>query len=117
MKKFFAFLESIIEANKLRCLRRVRLWRGPDQVKGPGNVRRNLTRENVMKQGGEPEELCGPTPRGRALRSNTSATDFAPIRAASDAAVQGQEMGAVRRHHSGETQQLGLARVPSQCFD
>ena len=61
----------------------------------------DLTRENVMKQAAslknfEPDTLLP------GIKINTSADRFRPDRAAPDDAVQGREMGAVRRHHLSE---------------
>jgi len=57
----------------------------------------NLTRENIMKQAASIKDFepLGLLP---GVKVNTSATDFAPLSAATDA-VQGRDLGAFRRGH------------------
>ena len=74
----------------------------------------NLTRENVMKQAASLKDFA-PDTLLPGVKINTSATDFAPIEPAADDAVQGREVGPVRRHHQRRPQQLifrprGLSR-------
>ena len=61
----------------------------------------NLTRENVMKQAASLKnlELGGLLP---GIKVNTSATDFAPISAAADDAVQGRDLGTFGEIISGD---------------
>ena len=61
----------------------------------------NLTRENVMKQAASLKDF---SPDGLlpGITINTSGDRFRPDQAASDDAVQGREVGSVRRHHHGE---------------
>ena len=53
----------------------------------------DLTRENVMKQAASLKDFA-PDTLLPGVKINTSATDFAPIRATADDALQGREVGA-----------------------
>ena len=107
MKKFYAFLEKYYpEGNKLdgsrglRLRRRRRRWCKVLEKCGD-----DLTRENVMKQAASLKDFA-PDTLLPGVKINTSADRFRPDRAAADDAVQGREVGAVRRHHQRRTQQL-----------
>ena len=65
----------------------------------------NLTRENVMKQAASIKdfELGGLLP---GIKVNTSATDFAPISQLQTDAVQGRNLGTVRRNPQRRRRQL-----------
>ena len=60
----------------------------------------NLTRENVMKQAANFQKLSVPMLLP-GITVSTSPTDFYPIQAVQLAALQGRDLGAVRRHHVG----------------
>ena len=74
----------------------------------------NLTRENVMKQAASIKdlELGGLLP---GIKVNTSATDFAPISAASADEVQGRDLGSVRRSHQRRRRRLTLPSELTDC--
>ncbi len=106
MMKFYAFLEKYYPGRQqARRLRRVRLRRRPDRGEGAADVRRRSDPRKRHEAGGQPEGLHARYPAarrqdqhlGHGLRSD---------RAASDAAVQGREVGAVRRYHQRRTEQL-----------
>ena len=63
----------------------------------------DLTRANVMKQAASLKDFT-PDTLLPGVKINTCATDFAPIEPAADDAVQGREVGTVRRHHQRRRQ-------------
>ena len=84
---------------------RPRPWPGCFEMCGD-----NLTRENVMKQAASLKDFA-PDTLLPGVKINTSATDFAPIEQLADDAVQGREVGPVRRHHQRRTEQLRLCCI------
>ena len=69
----------------------------------------NLTRENIMKQAASIKDFeLGMLLPG--IKVNTSATDFAPIAAVAADAVQGRDLGAVRRDHRRRRRRLTQLR-------
>ena len=63
----------------------------------------NLTRENVMKQAANFQKFKLPLLLP-GITVSTSPTDFYPIQAVQLAALQGRDLGAVRRHHARRKQ-------------
>ncbi len=106
MKKFYAFLEKYYpDANKLDGSVVYGYGVAQTMVKVLEMCGDNLTRENVMKQAASLKDFA-PDTLLPGVKINTIADRFRPDRAASDDAVQGREVGAVRRHHQRRTQQL-----------
>ena len=106
MKKFYAFLEKYYpDANKLDGSVVYGYGVAQTMAKVLEMCGDNLTRENVMKQAASLKDFA-PDTLLPGVKINTSADRFRPDRAASDDAVQGREMGPVRRHHQRRTQQL-----------
>ena len=90
------------------------LWlrRGADPGEGAGDVRRRPHPRQRHEAGREPEGLhARHAAAGR--QDQHLGHRLRPDRAASDAAVQGREVGPVRRHHQRRTQQLIFRRAGS----
>ena len=82
-----------------RRLGGVRLRRGADHgARCSKMCGDNLTRANVMKQAASLKDFA-PDTLLPGVKINTSRDRFRPDRAAADDAVQGREVGPVRRHH------------------
>ena len=103
MKKFYEFLDEVLSrSQQARRLRGLWLRRGADAGEGAGDVRRRPHPRQRHEAGREPEGL-------RARHAAAGRQDqhlghrLRPDRAAADAAVQGREVGAVRRHHERRT--------------
>ena len=106
MKKFDAFLDKYFpDANKIdgsvvygygaaQTLAKVLEMCGDD-----------LTRANVMKQAASLKDFATGHPAARRQDQHLGHR-LRPDRAAADAAVQGREVGTVRRHHQRRTEQL-----------
>ena len=104
MKKWSAFMDKYMPgADRTDGATGLWLRRGADPGEGAGNVRRRPhPRANVMKQAASLKDFT-PDTLLPGVKINTSATDFAPIEPVADAALQGREVGVVRRRSSAAT--------------
>ena len=104
MKKFFAFLEKYFpEGNKLDGSVVYGYGVAQTMVKVLEMCGDDLTRANVMKQAASLKDFRARYAAAR-RQDHHHGHRLRPDRAAADAAVQGREMGAVRRHHQRRTQ-------------
>ena len=108
MKKFFEFLAKYYpDANKLDGSVVYGYGVAQTLVQVLKQCGDDLTRENVMKQAASLKDFETDTLLP-GIKINTSPTDFAPIEPAQDDALQGREVGPVRRHHLRRPEQLKL---------
>ena len=108
MKKFYDFLDKYYpEGNKLDGSVVYGYGAAQTLVKVLEMCGDDLTRDNVMKQAASLKDFA-PDTLLPGSRSTPQPTDFAPIEQLADDAVQGREMGAVRRHH--QRRALGVTR-------
>ncbi len=108
MKKFYAFLDKYYpEANKLDGSVVYGYGVAQTMVKVLEMCGDDLTRANVMKQAASLKDFAPGHPAARRQDQHLGHR-LRPDRTASDAAVQGREMGAVRRHHQRRTSAINI---------
>ena len=99
-----------------RQLGGVRLRRGPDHGQGASDVRRQPDPRERDEAGREPEGFCARHPAARRQDQHLGHR-LRPDRTASDAAVQGREVGTVRRCHLRRTLKLRFSFRGPVPFD
>ena len=112
MKKFYAFLEKYYpEGNKIDASVVYGYGAAQTMVKVLQMCGDNLTRENVMKQAASLKDFAPDTLVAR-RQDQHQRHRLRPDRAIADGAIQGREMGAVRRHHQRRIEQLTAVTGP-----
>ena len=101
MKKFFEFLGQVLSGGRqAQLVGGLRLWRGADAGEGASDVRRRSHPRQCHEAGREPEGFRAR--HASAGRQDQHLADrLRSDRAVADDALQGREMGSVRRHHLG----------------
>src|SRR6266487_1918144 len=97
--------EELPRRQQARRLRGIWLRCGADHGEGSSDVRRQPDPRERHEAGGEPEGLCARHAAAR-HQDHHNRHRLCSDRATSDDAVQGREVGLVRRHHQRRTEQL-----------